>query len=71
MADLFHMSYFYVLNLFQNWYNEISKWLGEKLKALAIDSGSKKEIDKDLGILRFSKFLPELVFFIYLIQKNS
>ena len=33
---------------FQNWYNEISKWLGNKVQCLAIDSGSKDEIDRNL-----------------------
>ncbi|KAL5016382.1 hypothetical protein ScPMuIL_005971 [Solemya velum] len=35
-------------SLVKNWYNEISKWLGQKLNALAIDSGSKEEIDRNL-----------------------
>ncbi|XP_038067942.1 DNA repair and recombination protein RAD54-like [Patiria miniata] len=35
-------------SLVKNWHNEISKWLGSKLNALAIDSGSKKEIDANL-----------------------
>lgn len=36
-------------SLVKNWYNEISKWLGQKVTALAIDSGSKDQIDKDLA----------------------
>lgn len=32
----------------QNWYNEINKWLKGKLNALAIDSGTKTEIDAKL-----------------------
>ncbi|XP_041358558.1 DNA repair and recombination protein RAD54-like [Gigantopelta aegis] len=36
-------------SLVKNWQNEINKWLGAKLKTLAIDSGSRKEIDKDLA----------------------
>lgn len=34
--------------MFQNWYNEINKWLKGKLNALAIDSGTKTEIDSKL-----------------------
>ena len=37
-----------VLILFQNWYNEISKWLGTRINPLAIDAGSKDEIDRNL-----------------------
>jgi DNA repair and recombination RAD54-like protein len=36
-------------SLVKNWYNEIDKWLGGKARALAIDSGSKDEIDKNLN----------------------
>ena len=35
----------------QNWYNEINKWLGSRVGVMAIDSGSKAEIDKSLGTL--------------------
>ncbi|XP_071117638.1 DNA repair and recombination protein RAD54-like [Haliotis cracherodii] len=35
-------------SLVKNWHNEISKWLGGRVKALAIDSGTKSEIDKNL-----------------------
>ncbi|XP_076069570.1 DNA repair and recombination protein RAD54-like okr isoform X2 [Oratosquilla oratoria] len=35
-------------SLVRNWYNEIHKWLKGKLNVLAIDSGSKSEIDKNL-----------------------
>lgn len=35
-------------SLVKNWYNEINKWLGNKILALAIDSGSKTEIDEKL-----------------------
>ncbi|XP_071952083.1 DNA repair and recombination protein RAD54-like isoform X1 [Antedon mediterranea] len=35
-------------SLVKNWYNEITKWLGNRINALAIDSGSKSEIDKQL-----------------------
>ncbi|KAJ8305909.1 hypothetical protein KUTeg_016454 [Tegillarca granosa] len=31
-----------------NWANEINKWLGGKVNSLAIDSGSKDEIDRNL-----------------------
>ena len=33
----------------QNWYNELCKWLGNRINALAIDSGTKSEIDRNLG----------------------
>lgn len=32
----------------QNWYNEISKWLGGRVNPLAIDGGSKNDIDRNL-----------------------
>uniref|UniRef100_A0A0P4W6W4 DNA repair and recombination protein RAD54-like n=2 Tax=Scylla olivacea TaxID=85551 RepID=A0A0P4W6W4_SCYOL len=35
-------------SLVKNWYNEINKWLKGKLNALAIDSGTKTEIDSKL-----------------------
>ncbi|XP_033103595.1 DNA repair and recombination protein RAD54-like [Anneissia japonica] len=35
-------------SLVKNWYNEITKWLGNRINALAIDSGSKSDIDKQL-----------------------
>ena len=36
-------------SLVKNWYNEISKWLGNRIHPLAIDSGTKSEIDKNLN----------------------
>ncbi|XP_052774234.1 DNA repair and recombination protein RAD54-like isoform X2 [Mya arenaria] len=36
-------------SLVKNWYNEMSKWLGTKISPLAIDSGSKSEIDRNLN----------------------
>ncbi|KAH7639033.1 dna repair and recombination protein rad54-like protein [Dermatophagoides farinae] len=36
-------------SLVKNWYNEINKWLGCRINALAIDGGSKEEIDRKLG----------------------
>lgn len=36
-------------SLVKNWYNEIYKWLGQKLNPLAIDSGTKDEIDRNLN----------------------
>lgn len=36
-------------SLVKNWYNEIFKWLGQKLNPLAIDSGTKEEIDRNLN----------------------
>jgi len=32
----------------KNWYNEIHKWLHGKIEPLAIDGGTKGEIDKQL-----------------------
>lgn len=37
-------------SLVKNWYNELHKWLAGRISALAIDSGSKDEIDKKLGM---------------------
>lgn len=36
-------------SLVKNWYNEINKWLPNKVSPLAVDSGSKSQIDKDLS----------------------
>ncbi|XP_069693731.1 DNA repair and recombination protein RAD54-like [Periplaneta americana] len=36
-------------SLVKNWYNEISKWLLGRVNALAIDSGSKDQIDRNLA----------------------
>lgn len=35
-------------SLVKNWYNEINKWLGMRMNAMAIDGGSKEDIDKKL-----------------------
>ncbi|XP_065345333.1 DNA repair and recombination protein RAD54-like [Cloeon dipterum] len=35
-------------SLVKNWYNEINKWLGGRVNPLAIDGGSKQEIDRSL-----------------------
>ncbi|KAL3046951.1 hypothetical protein OYC64_021220 [Pagothenia borchgrevinki] len=35
-------------SLVRNWYNEIAKWLGGRLSPVAIDGGSKEEIDRKL-----------------------
>ncbi|XP_059099415.1 DNA repair and recombination protein RAD54-like isoform X1 [Tigriopus californicus] len=35
-------------SLVKNWYNEISKWLGGRVTPLAIDGGSKSDIDRNL-----------------------
>ncbi|KAI8774132.1 DNA repair and recombination protein RAD54 [Biomphalaria glabrata] len=35
-------------SLVKNWYNELDKWLGKRVQALAIDTGTKNEIDKNL-----------------------
>lgn len=36
-------------SLVRNWYNEVGKWLGGRITPVAIDGGSKEEIDKKLG----------------------
>ena len=36
-------------SLVKNWYNEFKKWLGHRVEPLAIDGGSKKDIDKNLS----------------------
>ncbi|XP_061423542.1 LOW QUALITY PROTEIN: DNA repair and recombination protein RAD54-like [Lethenteron reissneri] len=36
-------------SLVKNWFNEVAKWLGGRVTPLAIDGGSKGEIDKMLG----------------------
>uniref|UniRef100_A0A3Q3SYP8 DNA repair and recombination protein RAD54-like n=1 Tax=Mastacembelus armatus TaxID=205130 RepID=A0A3Q3SYP8_9TELE len=35
-------------SLVSNWYNEVGKWLGGRVSPLAIDGGSKDEIDRQL-----------------------
>ncbi|MGH0164156.1 UNVERIFIED_CONTAM: hypothetical protein FKN15_074719 [Acipenser sinensis] len=35
-------------SLVRNWYNEVGKWLGGRIQPLAIDGGSKDEIDRKL-----------------------
>ncbi|NWW54510.1 RAD54 protein, partial [Pedionomus torquatus] len=35
-------------SLVRNWYNEVEKWLGGRIQPLAIDGGSKEEIDRKL-----------------------
>ncbi|CDQ85203.1 unnamed protein product [Oncorhynchus mykiss] len=35
-------------SLVRNWYNEVGKWLGGRITPVAIDGGSKEEIDKKL-----------------------
>lgn len=37
-------------SLVKNWYNEVEKWLGGRIQPLAIDGGSKDEIDRKLGM---------------------
>ena len=36
-------------SLVKNWYNEIGKWLGERVAPLAMDGGSKSDIDRNLN----------------------
>lgn len=37
-------------SLVRNWYNEVAKWLGGRVQPVAIDGGSKEDIDRKLGI---------------------
>lgn len=36
-------------SLVRNWYNEVAKWLGARVTPVAIDGGSKGDIDRQLG----------------------
>lgn len=47
-------------SLVKNWHKEISKWLGSRLSATAIESGSKEEIDRQLEqfVLQEGRRLP-------------
>lgn len=36
-------------SLVKNWANELNKWLQGRVNPLAIDSGSKDDIDRKLG----------------------
>ena len=36
-------------SLVKNWFNEITKWLGARITALAMDGGSKSDIDRSLS----------------------
>ena len=55
--------------LFQNWYNEIFKWLGQKINPLAIDSGTKDEIDKNLSkyilVHQFNYYIHSALYFCF------
>ena len=35
-------------SLVKNWQNEFTKWLGDRVSTVAIDGGSKKDIDTKL-----------------------
>lgn len=35
-------------SLVKNWHNELSKWLGDRVRSVAIESGSKAEIDSQI-----------------------
>ena len=50
----------------QNWYKEFNKWLGSKISALSIDSGSKEEIDKQLTsfMAQNGRYIPQPVLII-------
>lgn len=41
-------------SLVRNWFHEVQKWLGGRVTPVAIDGGSKEEIDRQLGTLLFS-----------------
>ena len=41
--------YGHMLIPMQNWHKELEKWLGGRVHPLAIDSGSKEEIDSALS----------------------
>lgn len=36
-------------SLVRNWSSEVQKWLGGRVSPLAIDGGTKEEIDRQLG----------------------
>lgn len=38
-------------SLVRNWYNEVGKWLEGRVTPVAIDGGSKDDIDRQLGSL--------------------
>lgn len=42
------MGFLFLSFYFQNWSNEIYKWLKSRINPLAVDSGSKDEIDRTL-----------------------
>ena len=44
-------------SLVKNWYNEVGKWLGGRIQPLAIDGGSKNEIDQKLGMEPLQRWL--------------
>ncbi|CAN9500784.1 unnamed protein product [Ophioblennius macclurei] len=44
-------------SLVRNWYNEIRKWLGNRINPVAIDGGSKDEIDRQLESFIFQQGL--------------
>uniref|UniRef100_A0A8D0GWF4 RAD54 like n=1 Tax=Sphenodon punctatus TaxID=8508 RepID=A0A8D0GWF4_SPHPU len=48
-------------SLVKNWYNEVGKWLGGRIQPLAIDGGSKGEIDLKL-VLNMQSSRPCLSF---------
>ena len=39
----------YIIFHLQNWHKEINKWLNGRVSVLAIDSGSKEDIDRNLS----------------------
>lgn len=40
-------------SLVRNWSNEVQKWLGGRVTPLAIDGGTKDDIDRQLGFFTF------------------
>jgi DNA repair and recombination RAD54-like protein len=53
-------------SLVKNWYKEFSKWLGSRVSALPIDSGTKDEIDKKLAAFmgQNGRYIPQPVLII-------
>lgn len=52
-------------SLVRNWANEIEKWLPGKMSPCVIDSGSKADIDKNLGKADFITRLLLLLSFLF------
>ena len=46
-------------SLVKNWEKEVNKWLGDRVRTLAIDSGSKEEIDRYIRVLPEVKWIVQ------------